>query len=113
MFRAAASRSAGGGGAGELIAEPAVAGMAVGPVVPEHGDLEAFHGDRRREHLQPVGAVANQARRDQRDELRARHDLGHGQAMLDLGADMARLGVQFVRPITNFEPIWTLTGASR
>jgi hypothetical protein len=34
------------------------------------------------------------------------------QAMLDLGAEMTRLGVQFVRPIPNFEPIWTFTGAA-
>jgi hypothetical protein len=34
------------------------------------------------------------------------------QAMLDLGAEMTRLGVQFVRPIPNFEPVWTFTGAA-
>jgi hypothetical protein len=38
--------------------------------------------------------------------------MGKLQAMLALGGDMARLGVQFVRPITNFEPIWTVTGAA-
>jgi len=34
------------------------------------------------------------------------------QAMLDLGAEMTRLGVQFVRPIPNFEPVWTFTGSA-
>lgn len=34
------------------------------------------------------------------------------QAMLDLGAEMSRMGVQFVRPIPNFEPVWTFTGVS-
>ena len=38
--------------------------------------------------------------------------MGKLQAMLDLGGDMSRLGVSFVRPITNFEPIWTFTGTS-
>ena len=37
--------------------------------------------------------------------------MGKLQAMLDLGAEMARLGVTFVRPIANFEPIWTAPGA--
>jgi hypothetical protein len=38
--------------------------------------------------------------------------MGKLQAMLELGGDMSRLGVQFVRPITSFEPIWTFTGGS-
>ena len=47
-----------------------------------------------------------------RDVPRA-EQMGRLQSMLDLGGEMTRLGVQFVRPIANSEPIWTVTGVAR
>jgi hypothetical protein len=42
-------------------------------------------------------------------DVAAAQQMSRLQAMLDLGGEMTRLGVQFVRPIANSEPIWTAT----
>jgi hypothetical protein len=74
--------------------------MRMSPLVPHHTDREAFHAQRRLER----NALVNESLWK---DVPSADQMSTLQAMLDQAEVLTKLGVQFVRPITNFDTVWS------